>query len=225
MKEDDFQAAFLELMASQYPDRVFAPHVQLKYEIGKYSKGKDFTMPDTIPDVIEFDEDKNFHLWELKLITSSEVWNGKFFGQMILYNFLFSTEPWNELVGRFAFSGQKPSFKGEVGKILIHLASYGSGEIAEESDANANFKTWNLCICGGSGYELAAGYNPVAWSFWIIAEEYFKRTMPNFNIWHLFSTQDGFVLRQMTDLSVDEPETLHHQALSAYLALHDNEEK
>jgi hypothetical protein len=41
-------------------------------------RGKDFTMPDTIPDVIEFDEENNFHLWELKLITSSEAWNGKF---------------------------------------------------------------------------------------------------------------------------------------------------
>ena len=133
-------------------------------------------MPDTMPDVIEFDEDNNFHLWELKLITSSEAWNGKFFGQMMLCHFLFTTEPWNELVGRFAFSGQKPNFKGEVGKLLMHLSSYGSGELAEESDPTANFKTWNLCICGGSGYELAAAYNPVAWSFWIIAEEYFKES-------------------------------------------------
>jgi hypothetical protein len=58
----------------------------------------------------------------------------------------------------------------------MHLGSYGSGEIAEDSDPNAVFKSWNLCICGGSGYELAAGYNPVAWSCWIIAEEYFKTT-------------------------------------------------
>jgi hypothetical protein len=102
MKEDDFQSAFLELKAREHPGRVFAPHVDLKYEIGKYTKGKDITMPDAIPGVIEFDEDSNFHLRELRLITSSEIWNGKFFGQMLRYNFLFLTEPWNELAGRFA---------------------------------------------------------------------------------------------------------------------------
>ena len=225
MKEDAFQSAFLDLMAKKNPQRVYAPHVQLRYEIGKYSKGKDFTMPETIPDVIELDEDNNFHLWELKLITSNEAWNGKFFGQMMLYHFLFTTEPWNELVGRFAFSGQKPEFKGEVGKVLLHLSSYGSGEIAEESDPNANFKTWNLCICGGSGYELAAGFNPVAWSFWNIAEEYFKETMPDFKIWHFFSIQDGFLLKEMSELSLDEPSSLHPESLEAYLALHDSEEE
>jgi len=224
MKEDDFQSAFLELKARERPGHVFAPHVELKYEIGKYSKGKDITMPDTIPDVIEFDEGNNFHLWELKLIKSNEIWNGKFFGQMMLYNYLFSTEPWNELAGRFAVcSEKKPEFKGEVGKILMHLSSYDRREIAEESDPNANFETWNLCVCGGNGYELAAGYNPVAWSFWCIAEEYFKETMPELNIWHLFETSDGFVLNQMTDLSVDEPETLHHDALSAYLSLSESD--
>ena len=225
MKEDAFQLAFLDLMARMNPERVYAPHVQLRYDIGKYSKGKDFTMPDTIPDVIEFDEQHNFHLWELKLITSSEAWNGKFFGQMMLYNLLFSTEPWNELLGRFAFAGQKPDFKGDIGKVLAHLGSYGNGEIAEETDPNADFKSWNLCICGGSGYELAAGYNPVAWSFWIIAEEYFKETMPDFKIWHLFSTQDGFVIKEITELSLYEPSSLHPESLEAYRACHDDEEE
>lgn len=181
-------------------------------------------MPDTIPDVIEFDENENLHLWELKLITSSEAWNGKFFGQIMLYQFLFISEPWNELVGRFAFSGQKPDFKGDVGKILMHLAGYGKGEIAEETDPNPNFMTWNLCICGGSGYELAAGFNPVAWSFWIIAEEYFKEAMPDFKIWHFFLTSDGFILRKMTDLSLDESSSLHPDALTAYQSLMKGED-
>ncbi len=106
----------------------------------------------------------------------------------------------------------------------MHLSSYGSGKIAEESDPTANFKTWNLCICGGSGYELAAGYNPVAWSFWIIAEEYLKESMPDVKIWHLFSTKDGFAIKEMSELSLDETSSLHPEALEAYIALHNNEE-
>jgi hypothetical protein len=100
MNENQFQRVFLTKMASTYPERVYAPHLDLKYEIGKFRKGKSFGMPDTILDVVEFDEDKNFHLWELKLLNSPELWSGKFFGQMMLYNFLFSTEPWSELCGR-----------------------------------------------------------------------------------------------------------------------------
>ena len=224
MAEDDFQRAFLDLKAREHHGHVFAPHVELKYEIGKYSKGKDITMPDTIPDVIEFDDENNFHLWELKLIKSPEIWNGKFFGQMMLYNFLFSTEPWNELAERFTVCAKKKSdFKGDVGKVLTHLSGYGSGKIAEKFDPNANFKTWNLCVCGGNGYELAAGYNPVAWSFWCIAEDYFKETMPALNIWHLFETRNGFVLNRMTDLSIYEPETLHCDSLSAYHALNEGD--
>jgi|688.fasta_scaffold453703_2 hypothetical protein len=146
MKENDFQSAFLELKAREQPGCVFAPHIELKYEIGKYSKGKDITMPDAVPDVIEFDEDSNFHLWERKLIKSNEIWNGKFFSQMMHYNF-FSTEPWNELAGRFAVcSKKKPDFKGEVDKVLMHLSSFGKGDTAEDSDPSANFKTWNFCV-------------------------------------------------------------------------------
>jgi hypothetical protein len=43
--------------------------------------------------------------------------------------------------------------------------------------------------------------------------------MPALNIWHLFETKDGFVLNQMIDLSIDEPESLHRDAFSAYPAL------
>lgn len=223
MTENEYQRAFLELMANKYPNRVFAPHLELRYDIGKYSKGKTFGMPDTILDVVEFDENNDFHLWELKLIESNEVWTGKFFGQIILYNFLFSTEPWNELCGRFAYSGKKPEFRGDVGKVLMHLASYGKGEVAEDGDPHASFKSWNLCICGGHGYELAAGYNPVSWSFWVIGDEYFQETIPRLNIWHLFSTAESLVLSEMVDLSVDDHSSLHPQALAAYLALKNDD--
>jgi hypothetical protein len=222
MTENEYQKEFLEYMARKYPDRVFAPHLELKYEIGKSSKGKVLGMPDTILDIVEFDENQQFHLWELKLLNSSEIWTWKFFGQMMLYNFLFSTEPWNELAGRFSFSSQKAEFKGEVGKILKHLVSFGSGKVAKKKDPHASFKSWNLCICGGYGYELAAGYNPVSWSFWVIADQYFKESMPRLNIWHLFQTNEGLVLNQMTDLSVDDY-SLHPQALKAYLDSEANE--
>jgi hypothetical protein len=214
--ESFFQRQFLTYMANRHPNRVFAPKLDLKYDSGKYTNRKSFGMPDTILDVVEFDERKKFHLWELKLLTSNEFVTGKFYGQMMLYNFLFSTEPWNELVGRFAFAGQRKGFVGDVGKILSYLAGFGTGEVAKESDKHASFSTWNLCVCGGFGYELAAGFNPIAWSLWIIGEEYFHAKMPPINFWHFFETKQGFVLKEMKHLSVDNPKSLHPDALTEF---------
>jgi hypothetical protein len=73
MKEAAFQSAFLDLMTRNNPERVYVPHVQLRHDIGKYCKRGDVTMPDTVLDVIEFVEQYNFHLWELKLLTSRET--------------------------------------------------------------------------------------------------------------------------------------------------------
>jgi len=49
--------------------------------------------------------------------------------------------------------------------------------------------------------------------------------MPGFKIWHLFSTQDGFVIKEMTELSLDDPSSLHPESLGAYRALHDDDEE
>lgn len=216
MNENAFQRKFLDLIAASYPERVYAPHLDLKYQIRKFHKGKSFGMPDTILDVVEFDEDNNSHLWELKLLNSNELWTGKFFGQMMFYNFLFSTEPWSELCGRFSFSGTKSEFRGNVGKILSHLAGFGKGQVARKKDPHASFKSWNVCICGSDGYELAAGFNPVAWSFWIIAEEYFRESIPPLRIWHLFSAEGKFVLTEVKKLNIRKPRSLHPAALEAY---------
>lgn len=112
MKEAQYQKRLVKHLSEKHPSRTYVPHVDLKYEIGKYYKGQQLGMPDAITDFIEFDEKKNFHLWELKLLESKELWSGKFFGQLMLYNFLFSTEPWSELVGRFCCAAKNQAFVG-----------------------------------------------------------------------------------------------------------------
>jgi hypothetical protein len=219
MNENEYQKEFLAYVSRIYPKRTYAPHLELKYEVGKYSKGKSLGMPDTILDVVEFDEGNNFHLWELKLLEAGEVWTGKFFGQMMLYHFLFSTEPWNELLGRFTFCGQKADFKGALDKLLTHLVSFGEDEIAKEGDPTATFQSWNLCVCGGHGYEIAEGYNPVSWSFLRMADEYFEKTMPPLRIWHFFQADSGFVLAEMRGLSVYARDGLHPHSRAAYQSL------
>lgn len=219
MTENQLQREFLKFFPLLHSNSTLAPHIELKYAIGKYYRGREFGMPDTIPDVIEFDEDEKFHLWELKLLNASEVWTGKFFGQLMLYNFLFSTEPWDELAGRFVTcANKKDDFVGDIGKVLMHLASYGTGSEAKEGDRTANFSTWNLCVCGGKGYELAAGVNPAIWSFWIMADKYFDlEEVPPLRIWHFFETTTGYQLTEMKHMTILEPDTLHPEAMQAYI--------
>ena len=218
--EKFFQDAFLDFIALQEPDSIFVPKLKLKYSIGKYERGKDFGMPDTELDVVEFTpSDKQFHLWELKLIDSSEVWTGKFFGQILLYDFLFSTEPWNELLGRFIMQNDiaEETIKGDISKIIGHLAfDYGEGEEAKEDDPHAKFSSWNLLVCGGKGYELAAGFNPIIWHYAYFPEIYFQSNTPQFSVFHFYETTDGFELRNIESTSVNHPETLHPEAYAAF---------
>ena len=62
MTEQEYQTEFIEEGFRRFPNHVFVPFLELKYNIGKYSKGKEFGMPDTIPDVIEFDESGNLFM-------------------------------------------------------------------------------------------------------------------------------------------------------------------
>jgi hypothetical protein len=187
MTETKYQEIFIEELSKRHPDWVIVPFLELKYEIGKYYKGKVLGMPDCVLDVVVFDNKNNFHLFELKTLANSEIWNGKIFGQLMLYDFLFSTEPWNELVGRFAMANKGPNskIKGDIGRILIHLANYGRGEIALQNDKKAKFKTWNIVLCGGNGTEVIE-QNPFIRSFLTMAQSYFNRNIPELYIHHFY---------------------------------------
>ena len=221
MTEKEFQTEFIEEGFKRFPNHVFVPFLELKYEIGKYHKGKEFGVPDTVPDVIEFDEKDNFHLWELKRIENPEAWNGKFFGQIMLYDFLFSTEPWNELLGRLIMRDKKPNngIKGDIGKIISHLASFGDG--AKDEDKKAHFKTWNLVVCGGDGYEIAAGYNPVAWSFWVMGDEYFSDEKPAFYFHQFYRDDQSWELVTLPNSSVISGDGLTQYSLDKFSQLND----
>ena len=71
MSEDNFQDRFLEFIGTKKTTSTFVPKLPMRYSIGKYTKYKEFGMPDFEIDIIEIDENLNFHLWELKLLNNS----------------------------------------------------------------------------------------------------------------------------------------------------------
>lgn len=225
MTEGEYQREFVEEAFRRFPNHVFVPFLELKYSVGKYHKAKDFGMPDTVPDLVEFDENGNFHLWELKKIGNPEAWNGKFFGQIMLYDFLFSTEPWDELIGRFEMRNEKPNngVKGDIGKIVSYLASFGDDEVAKDGDKHAFFTTWNLVVCGGEGYEIAAGYNPIAWSFWVMGDEYFDDEKPDFNFHQFYRDKNGWELVTLPNSSIITGDGLTEYSMGKLKGLDDKD--
>ncbi len=215
MSEDNFQDRFLEFIGTKKTTSTFVPKLPMRYSIGKYTKYKEFGMPDFEIDIIEIDENLNFHLWELKLLNNSEIWNGKVFGQMAVYDFLFTSEPWTELFGRFVTKYNSANHKivgdiEHINRAIMNLSTdentvYAEGSDDEiiDSDAAAKFSSWNLLICGGKGYELAAGYNPMIWSLDIISETYLSDKTPELTIWQFYEIgQNNFELTKMTEQSI-----------------------
>mgnify|MGYP000496966077 CR=1 FL=1 len=224
MNENGWQKIFIEFLHRSRPTSTFVPKIRLPYSIGKYHKGKEFGMPDTEIDIVEFDANNQFHLWELKLLESPEVWNGKFLGQIMLYDYLFRTEPWTEILGRFLTKQCKGDngIKGNFQRITDYLVSceapanvtYSGKDGDEIIDGAAihSFKSWNLVVCGGCGYELAAGYNPVIWSYYALQDDYFKKDTPSLEIHHFYKIVDGYDMRSLPDISVLEKGSVHPDA-------------
>ena len=104
--ENEYQIELLNWLKFNPQHDCYFGKLLLRYEIGKYTKGKTLGMPDCELDIVSVDDDKCFHLWELKKLDSNELNTGKFIGQLMLYDFLFSSEPRNELYERFCTKGE-----------------------------------------------------------------------------------------------------------------------
>jgi hypothetical protein len=234
MTENEYQTKLLELFSSDPQHACYFGKLPLRYEIGKYRQGKLLGMPDCELDIVSVDQQSNFHLWELKKLESNELNTGKFLGQLMLYDFLFSTEPWNELLGRFCTKGDSKHAQlvGDLQAIndaILANADDSNTEYADDNgyeviggDAICSFKSWKVVVCGGKGYELAAGYNPVIWSYWTFQEQYFNENTPPLEIYHFYETSKGFQLRELTTLSLHKPSGLCDEARQAFENDHPN---
>lgn len=215
MTENEYQQELLTWLSDNMQDSAFFSKLPLRYEIGKYYSGKVLGMPDCELDIVEVDQEYNFHLWELKKLDSNELNTGKFFGQLMLYDFLFTTEPWNELFGRFCTkltlgSGEVTGDIQRIYDAILRRTSDENTEYADEEKSEViggepicSFKSWKLIVCGGYGYEIAAGFNPIIWSYLNFPKQYLNETAPELEIYHFYNTPDGYELKPILELSVD----------------------
>jgi hypothetical protein len=202
--EKYFQNKFLEHVLSDNPgffENSFAnKEIPLPYDTTKKVKSADNFMPDSRSDLIELDGDNNFHLWEVKLIHSGELKAGQALGQIIFYDFLFST-----------FTEE------EIKEILIIKKGFPEDRISQMTGEDFHFKTWNILVGGGEGWELSAGVNPVMWNYFTLAEKYLKSDIPILNTFHFYEVEEGFDLKHLSELSIFYPRRLHPEAFSKFL--------
>jgi hypothetical protein len=192
INEPEFQKFFLEHLKQCEGASKFFPGLSIPYEIDKKDRKKSQWMPNIIFDVIELDIKDQFHLWELKIINSSELLTGKFFGQMMLYDFLFTSSTWKDL--KYRFSKTLVNANCTQSDLDQHLTM---GDILKHSP---EFSSWNLCVCGGLEGDLDVGINPIIWTFLSMAEQYFNYTpAKKLCIWHFYETEEGFHLEEISD--------------------------
>ena len=48
--------------------------------------------------------------------------------------------------------------------------------ITKKKYEDFHFKTWNILVCGGEGWELCAGINPIMWNYPTLTVELIKKT-------------------------------------------------
>jgi hypothetical protein len=205
LPEVDYQRAFYDMVSkAEAPlpwldGSIFFREVPLRYDIGKAKPSKDRFMPDTIADFIELDAQGRFHLWEAKRLWSDEFQKGKVVGQLIFYDFLFHTD-------------QKRTWLR-----LKPLADAPASVKRRLRAAEPKFQSWNVLICGGCGWELAAGVNPHAWTYISLNETYFKKDAVPIAVYHLFHTSTGFAVRNLWQLSLNDRTDMHPDSLKAFV--------
>lgn len=215
-KEAWYQSRFPKLVSECDPQRVtplihgsrFYREVKLQYAMEEGSGGSE--MPNASVDFIELDAAGRLHLWEAKLLHSYELISGRVIGQLMFYDWLFRTYNRELLRPHLVASGLDPN---EI-------------EGFNNSEEDVRFCSWNILVCGGEGYEIAAGINPVMWNHHLVPEDYFTKNAPKVSTFHLYHDQsddeDGLVVQDIWHISIFNPLQMERNALLAYLQSDEN---
>jgi hypothetical protein len=148
---------------------------------------------------IELDKNGRLHLWEAKLLWADDFQKGKVVGQLLFYDWLFQTDE------QRTWLDVKPCVDIEL-SIKMRLRN-----------ADLKFHSWNVLVCGGKGWELAAGVNPHAWTYTAVKDAYLQDGSPCLAVYHLFHTRVGFAIRNLWQLSINQPHHMHVDSVIAYV--------
>jgi hypothetical protein len=182
----------------------FHREVPLSYVMEGSSRGGVF-MPNASVDFLEVDVMGRLHLWEAKKLHSYELTSGRVIGQLLFYDWLFRT---------YEREALKAKLRG-AGVEIDRIAAF-------REDKGLKFESWNILVCGGAGYELAAGVNPIMWNYAAVMDDYFKESTPKTATYHFYHTKHGMELASIWNVSIFRPFTMETNALIAFLESEEN---
>ena len=196
---------------SLFHESWFCEEFFLPYEIDRRRAQKDTRMPDYRLDVLEVDRYGRFHLWELKKLDDSDLLTGKVAGQIIMYDFLFSTSDARIIRNRLRN-------KNIPNNVLAKVDTRHSLDSLDDENAHSKleFQSWNIVAVGGLGFECAAGENPIMWTYVTFGESYLQ-DRHTLTPWHFFPVRSGYYLSTFWELSIFYDEGLHPDAWEEYL--------
>lgn len=183
----------------------FYREIPFSYEMDSSAKGGPY-MPNASIDFIEIDSKGYMHIWEAKKLNSYELTSGRVIGQLMFYDWLMKT-----------YSPQKLATELEKRKAPEELIRH------IEKQKELTFKSWNILVCGGYGYELAAGFNPAIWNYTSIGEQYFSKETPGLSIHQMYHADEKLLLESIWKMSLFAPLQMEQNAFWAYLKSTDNE--
>jgi hypothetical protein len=192
MTETEYQKQFLKEISRFYPHHNFFWNFPLEYDqAGRRIKSVE--MPNYSLDFLSISEENKFHIWEFKKLNSEELLRGKVLGQIIFYDFMLKTNSVQQILKKLK---DRYNYQSKIKKIEI--------------------KSWNIVVCGGQGWEIAAGVNPIMWWYCGGVEEYIIDNRI-FKIHHFFHDQTDWDLKDIWDLSVLDPRRMNQYSYNKYL--------
>lgn len=208
-KETWYQERFFSLVQREalldyMEGSVFYREIPLSYSMAASSRGGHF-MPNASVDFVEVDALGHLHLWEAKRLHSYELTSGRVVGQMLFYDWLFRT--YEKSILRDVLS--------DAGLAVDSIAAF-------RDEADLCFDSWNVLVCGGFGYEIGVGINPVMWNYPTIHDDYFKDSVPPIAVYHFYHVNGDMRLRNIWDISLFRPMDMEYKALLAFLNSEDN---
>lgn len=154
-------------------------------------------------DAIALSDNNRLHFAKLEMIDSPDLWNGNFFGQMLVNDMLFRGTSLSELTQSFAsHAARHPDLiLGDITRITSHLEALDERKDSSNDKNRASFSSLTLIVCGGEGFELSRQHDPIPWVLFVGFKAFLAAQAVDFDICHAFINGDNFAIIPMENIN------------------------
>lgn len=176
----------------------------LRYNSENFERERVFGDPSGNVDLFGFDlSSKRCSFLELKRIYDKDIYNGRYFGQLLNYKIIYDGGLPNEMFGRLLkkCQGNEMHCHGEIEESLHAIVEIGGNkEVSEIGDPLPKIVELGLLICGGNIDALESPKCDIIYSqFWEFSK-ICRHLGCDFSIYHLTIDDEGARIRHITEI-------------------------